>query len=34
VQRFEDHHGQIKLNTVMNRQPVKLTENWDIGPEI
>ena len=28
MQRFEDRHGQLKLNSMTNRQPMKLTENW------
>jgi len=28
MQRFEDQHGQLKLNSMTNRQLMKLTENW------
>ena len=28
VQRFEDQYGQLKLNAMTKRQPMKLTENW------
>jgi len=28
MQRFEDQHGQLKLNSLTNRQSTKLTENW------
>jgi len=28
VQRLEDQHGQFKLNSMTNMQPMTLTENW------
>ena len=28
MQRFEDQHGQLELNAMTKRQPMKPTENW------
>jgi len=28
MHRFEEQHGLLKLNLMMNKQPMKLTKNW------